>query len=176
MFDQLPPHDVAAEEAVLGSLMVADDVAALVAPIVSARDFYREHNAWCFEACMALWERGESINQVTVAHELERRGRLDDAGGLSYISDLINDLPTPVGVEHSAAIVKRDAMYRRMLTAAVDMAQLAYEAGSDFNGALARAEALVYGLRRRRTTARERCRRCIAACATSTRSSWAAGR
>ena len=84
----------------------------------AAADFFREVNAWTFEACRALWDRHESINQVTVAHELDRRGRLEDVGGLTYLSELILNLPTPVGVEHFAGIVKRDATYRQMIDVA----------------------------------------------------------
>jgi replicative DNA helicase len=96
---------------------------------------------------MALWERGETVGQITVAHELERQGRLEEAGGLSWLSDLILDLPTPVGCEHFAAIVRRDAMYRKMISASMNMAQIAYQAGPDYEKALAKAEQLVYALR-----------------------------
>jgi replicative DNA helicase len=147
MFEQLPPHDIQAEESVVASLMVDDEAIYKVAPILTPRDFFRETYAWTYEACLALWERRETVNQVTVAHELDRRGRLEDAGGLSYLSDLVLNLPTPVGVEHYAQIVKRDAIYRQMLGVSMNMAQLAYQGGPDLEDALGRAEAMVYALR-----------------------------
>jgi replicative DNA helicase len=147
MFEQLPPHDIQAEESVVASLLVDSDAVLKVAGILHTADFFREANAWAFEACLALWERNESINQVTVAHELDRRGRLEEVGGLTFLSELILNLPTPIGVEHYAQIVKRDATYRQMISAAMTIAQLAYQGGSDLDSSLAKAEALVYALR-----------------------------
>jgi len=147
MFEQLPPHDIQAEESVVASLMVDAEAIHKVAPILEARDFFRESNAWTYEACRALWDRQESINQVTVAHELERRGRLDDVGGLSFISDLVLNLPTPVGVEHFAAIVKRDATYRKMISVSMNIAQVAYQGGPNLDEAMHKAEQLIYQLR-----------------------------
>lgn len=147
MFDRNPPFDEAAETSVIASLLVDPAAATKVAPIVQAGDFFREQHAWTYAACMALWERGETVGQVTVAHELDRRGQLEDVGGLAYLSDLIMDLPTPVGVEHFAAIVKRDAMYRKMIAASYKIAEVAYQGGPNIDDAIAKAEAAVYALR-----------------------------
>jgi replicative DNA helicase len=147
MFEQLPPHDIQAEESVVASLMVDDEAIFKVAPILRASDFFRETNGWTYEACLTLWERNETINQVTVAHELDRRGRLEEIGGLTFLSELVLNLPTSIGVEHYAQLVKRDATYRQMIGAATKIAQVAYEGGADLDGALARAESLVYSLR-----------------------------
>ena len=108
--DKLPPFNIEAEEAVIASILVDDDAVARVESIISAEHFYRDQNRWAYEACLELWSRNETINQVTLAHELSRRGKLDDAGGIPYISRIVGELATPVGVEHYAGIVKRDAM------------------------------------------------------------------
>ena len=133
MFEQLPPHDIQAEESVIASLMV-DSEAVLKVGNLHAADFFREANAWTFDACVSLFNRSETINQVTVAHELDRRGRLEDVGGLSFLSELILNLPTPVGVEHYAGIVKRDSTYRQMISAAMSIAQIAYQGDADLDG------------------------------------------
>ena len=147
MFEQLPPHDIHAEESVIASLLVDNEAILKIAPMLSPSDFFREAHAWTYEACVGLWERDESINQITVAHELERRGRLEDVGGLTFLSELILNLPTPIGAEDYASIVKRDATYRRMISAATTIAQIAYQGSSDLDASLAKAEALVYALR-----------------------------
>ncbi|HWO73598.1 MAG TPA: replicative DNA helicase [Dehalococcoidia bacterium] len=147
MFEQLPPHDIQAEEAVVASLMVDEEAVYKVAPILKPQDFFRESNGWTYEACLALWERNETINQVTVAHELDRRGRLEEVGGLTFLSELVLNLPTPIGVEHYAQIVKRDATYRQMIEAATRIAQIAYQGGPDLDAALSRAESVIYALR-----------------------------
>src|SRR5262245_16905830 len=105
--DRLPPFDVEAEEAVIASILVDDDAIARVESIISSEDFYRDQNRWVFDAAIELWSNNEPINQVTLAHALARRGKLDDAGGLPYIARIIAELPTAVGVEHYAQIVRR---------------------------------------------------------------------
>src|SRR3989304_1126897 len=97
MFKRLPPHDIQAEESVVASLMVDTEAIFKVAPILRPRDFFRETNGWTYDACLALWERNETINQVTVAHELDRRGRLEEVGGLSFLSGLALNLPAAGG-------------------------------------------------------------------------------
>ena len=73
--EKLPPFDVEAEEAVIASLLVDPDAISRVEPLVSSEDFYRDQNRWAYEACLELWSRNETINQVTLAHELSRRER-----------------------------------------------------------------------------------------------------
>jgi len=147
MFEQLPPHDIQAEESVVASMMVDADAVLKVAPLLRPSDFFREANAWAYEACVGLWERSETINQITVAHELDRRGRLEEVGGLTFLSELILNLPTPIGVEDYAGIVKRDSTYRQMISAAMTIAQIGYQGDSDIDASLQKAEALVYSLR-----------------------------
>jgi replicative DNA helicase len=147
MFDRLPPHDIQAEESVIAALLVDSEAVYKVAPILRPLDFFREANAWTYECCLALWERNESINQVTVAHELDRRGKLEEVGGLSFLSRLVLDLPTPIGVEHFAQIVRRDSTYRQMVSVANAIGQMAYQGGPDLEGALSRAEQMIYAMR-----------------------------
>src|SRR3990172_4042059 len=149
--EKLPPHDIEAEEAVIASLLVDPDAIYKVAPKLKSEDFFREKNAWVYEACRALWDRNESLNQITVAHELSRAGRLENVGGAAYLSRLIADLPTSVGVEHYAGIVQRDASYRRLITVAGQIAGLAYQGGPDVGDVLAKAETLVAAVRQGET-------------------------
>ncbi len=145
--EKLPPHDIEAEEAVIASLLVDPDAIYKVAPTLKPDDFFREKNAWAFEACLGLWERHESINQITVAHELSRRGRLEEIGGAAYLSRLVTELPTSVGAEHYAELVQRDSSYRKLITAAGHIAQLAYHAPADVRAVLSQAEGLIAGIR-----------------------------
>ena len=145
--ERLPPHDIEAEEAVIASLLVDPEAVYKVAPVLKPEDFFREKNGWTYEACLALWERNQSINQVTVAHELARRSRLEEVGGAAYLSRLVTDLPTSVGVEHYAGLVQRDSSYRKLITAAGQIAGMAYQAPADVGGVLAKAETLVAAIR-----------------------------
>ena len=145
--ERLPPFDVEAEEAILASLMVDGEAIYKVQGILHPRDFYRDQHGWTYEASLALWERGESINQVTVAHELARRERLEDAGGPAFLSRIVGELPTAIGVEHYAGIVQRDAAYRQLIGASTQITNLAYQGGPDLDAVLGRAEALILALR-----------------------------
>ena len=145
--EKLPPFDVEAEEAVIASLLVDPDAISRIEPLVASEDFYRDQNRWAYDAALALWQRNETINQVTLAHELARRDKLDDVGGLPYLSRITLDLATPIGVEHYAAIVKRDATYRAMIGVGQQIVQMAYQGGPDLDGAMSRAENLVMSMR-----------------------------
>ena len=142
--DRLPPHDDAAEEAVLGSILLDGASMLQVAPFLRAEDFYRERNRWSYEACLALFQRGEPINQVSVAHELEGLERLDPAGGAAFLSHLITTVPTSVYVEHYARMVSRTSTMRNLISAATEIAALGYEQDSDVDAALGQAEELLF--------------------------------
>ncbi|OGO49793.1 MAG: replicative DNA helicase [Chloroflexi bacterium RBG_16_68_14] len=145
--ERLPPFDVEAEEAVLASLMVDEDAIYKVHSIVRPEDFQREQNRWTYEACRALLERDEPVNQITVAHELARRGRLEEAGGPGFLSRIVAELPTPIGVEHYARIVQRDSIYRNLIFASSQIANMAYEGGPRLEEVLSRAAELILSLR-----------------------------
>ena len=143
----LPPHDIAAEEAVIAALLLDDDAYPRVLPIVQPEDFFREQNGWVYEACLALAERNEPITIPTVAHELDRNARLDAAGGEQYLAEIAGKYFTAVGVEAHARIVARDALYRRLIQAAGQIAQMAYEGGPDILRVLSHAETTLLNLR-----------------------------
>ena len=126
--DRLPPHDIEAEEAVIASVMVDPEAWASVCGILTHWDFFREKNGWIFQACADLTADGISLNQVTVGHQLARQDRLEELGGLAYLSRMITDLPTPVGVEHYAQIVRKDALYRSAIIRAQNVISGAYRA------------------------------------------------
>jgi replicative DNA helicase len=145
--ERLPPFDVEAEEAVLASLLVDEDAIYRVHGVLRPEQFYREQNRWTYEACLALWERNETINQVTVAHELARRGKLEEVGGPSFLSRIVIDLPTPIGVEHYAGIVHRDWVYNQLIGACSQILGMAYQGGPDLDAVLGRAEGMILALR-----------------------------
>ena len=143
----LPPHDIAAEEAVIAALLLDDDSYARVLPIVRPVDFFREQNGWAFDACLSLAERGEAVTVPTVAHELERAGHLETVGGEPFLQEIAGKYFTAIGVEAHARIVARDALYRRLMQVAGSIAQLASAGGPDASGVLGEAESLLLGLR-----------------------------
>ena len=142
------PSDISVEEAVLALLMVREDCIHAVQGVIQPIDFYRETNKWVYEACLRLWERSDPINPSTVARELTVRGRLDAIGGAAFLSRIVEELPTPLGAEHYARVVRRDSMYRSLIGVAKQIENLGYEGGTNLEAALERAELMLLSLRR----------------------------
>lgn len=145
--ERLPPHDVDAEEAVIGSILIDGEAITKVTSFLKPGDFYGEKNRWCYEACLALFERGEAINQVTVAHELALRDRLQELGGAAFLSHLVAKVPTSVHIEYYARIVQRTSTMRQLIRAAGDIAAIGYEGAADTDAALRAAEEILFGIR-----------------------------
>ena len=145
--EKLPPHDIDAEDSVLGSLLINGDAMPEVAPLLKPEDFYRESNRWCYKACIELYDRGVAIDQVSVENELSRLEKLTSAGGAAYLSQLISVVPTSAHIEHYARIVHRMAMMRRIIESAGAISKIGYEAGPDEDEALSRAEDILFQLR-----------------------------
>ena len=146
--------DTGAEDAVIAAVLVEPDACPKLAGVLEPRHFFRERNAWAYEAAMAVWHRGEEPNQITVAHELAVRGRLDDAGGQTFLSDCIRICPTTVGDSALwyAGIVRRLAMSREALSAAHAITRLVLDNPSDVERAISRGVDLLQGIAGQVTT------------------------
>jgi replicative DNA helicase len=112
-----PPHSVEAEQSVLGALLIDTTAWDQAADVVSVEDFYRQDHRLIFEALAALTLGGRPGDVVTVAEQLERRGRLEEAGGLAYLGTLARDTPTAANVRAYAQIVRERALMRRLIEA-----------------------------------------------------------
>ena len=145
--ERLPPHDVDAEESVIGSILIDGDALTRVTSFLKPQDFYSQKNRWCYEACLALLQRGEAVNQVTVAHEISLQDRLEGVGGASYLSHLVTIVPTSVHIEHYARIVQRTSIMQQIIRAGGDIAGIGYEGGADTDAALRQAEELLFRIR-----------------------------
>jgi len=145
--DKLPPHDIDAEEAVIGSLLIDGTTIHKIATLLQASDFYGERNSLIYGACLALHERDEAIDQITVAQELDRKGNLEKCGGAAYLSHLIAICPTSLDIEHHAQIVYRLSVMRHLIDAAGQIANIGYQADPDVDASLNRAEDILFRLR-----------------------------
>ncbi|MCJ7605605.1 MAG: replicative DNA helicase [Dehalococcoidales bacterium] len=149
---RLPPNDNDAEEAVIGSLLIDGTAIFQIADFLRPSDFYFEQNRWLYDACLALFQRDEAINQITVAQELSRQDRLESAGGNARLSYLISVCPTSLDIEHYGRIVYRLSLMRQLINAGQTITAIGYEAGPDVEGSLGRAESALFKLRRGQTT------------------------
>ena len=145
--DRLLPHDADAEESVVGSILIDGESLNEVTSFLKASDFYLAKNRWCYEACLSLADRGEPINQVSVAHELALHERLEDTGGAAYLGHLVRAVPTSVHVEHYGHIVERASVMRQLIYAAGEISSIGYAGTADTDLALGKAEDLLFRVR-----------------------------
>jgi replicative DNA helicase len=146
------PHSQEAEEAVLGAVMINPEAYYDVAQFLQPDDFYIHRHRWIWEVFSRLHERRTPIDFLTVSEELDQLGRLAEIGGPAYLTVLINNVPTSLHAEAYGRIVEETAVRRRMLSAANDIAKLAYHQDSSIDQVMNDAEKAIFGVSERRTT------------------------
>ena len=145
--ERLLPHDLDAEESVIGSLLIDGDSILRVGHLVKPEDFYREKNQICFAACVALFQRNEAIDKVTLARELGRNNQLETVGGMAYLSHLVSITPTSANSEFYAQAVVRTSSMRRLIDAATKISAIGYEDTEDVENTLRQAEDVLFQVR-----------------------------
>ena len=145
--EKLLPHDIEAEEAVVGALLIDSDSFLRVSHRIRPDDFYRERNRVCFKACLDLFQRSEAIDQVTLARELARTDQLDAVGGMAYLSHLVSITPTSAHAEFYAQLISRTATMRRLIDAASRISAMGYDDTDDVEATLRRAEDTLFHVR-----------------------------
>ena len=145
--ERLLPHNIEAEEALIGSLLIDGECIARIAPMLRPGDFYRERNQLCYDAALALSNRNQAIDQTTLASELARTEKLEIAGGMAYLSHLVSITPTSVHAEDYAEIVSRTAAMRKLIAAGSRIAELGYNDTDDLDATLRQAEDALYAVR-----------------------------
>lgn len=149
--EKLPPHSLEAEQSLLGSILVDRDAIIKVAPFLRPDDFYQENHTRIYEAILDLYNRREPPDIITVHNELSRRGYAESIGGASYLTWLMNSVPTSVHVEYYGRIVERTATMRRLISAGSEIAGLGYEEDADAGDVLDRAEQVLFRVVERRS-------------------------
>lgn len=128
-FDRTPPYSLEAEISVLGGMLIDRDAVAHAAELVDESMFYREANRRLFRGMIRLFERGDVIDVITLSEELKKTDELDAAGGMPYLAELLDAVPTAANIEYHAKIVREKALLRRLIEAATGIIQDAYEQG-----------------------------------------------
>ncbi|HEV7861709.1 MAG TPA: DnaB-like helicase N-terminal domain-containing protein, partial [Acidimicrobiia bacterium] len=147
-----PPHNVEAEESLLGAMLLSKDAIATAVETVAAADFYKPAHAHLFDAIVTLYGAGEPVDPVTVSEALRRAGLLDQLGGKSAILRIQVGTPAASNAAHYARIVSDDALLRRLIAVGGEIAELGYTLPDDVTDVLDRAETLVFDVANRRVT------------------------
>ncbi|MBA3825838.1 MAG: replicative DNA helicase [Ktedonobacterales bacterium] len=143
--ERLPPQNIEAEAAVLGSILIDPQALPAVAEILRPADFYRDAHRLLYTAALDLYGRGEPADIVTLTDEIERRGKLEGVGGADYVTTLVNVVPTSANVEYYAHIVERTSILRKLIHVAGQIAAIAYSE-DDATVALDKAEQLIFAI------------------------------
>ena len=149
-FERMPPHDVAAEQCVLGGMLLSKDAISDVIEVIRPSDHYRPAHQLVHEAILDLYARGEPADAITVSNELTRRGELARIGGAPYLHTLIASVPTAANAGYYARIVRERAILRRLVEAGTRIVQFGYAGDADADDLVDRAQAEVYAVTDRR--------------------------
>ena len=147
----VPPQNIEAEQSTLGAMLIERAAVEKAAEILSKEDFYRDAHQTLFEAITTLAERDEPVDLITVQEELKNRDRLEQIGGLAYLTALFDTVPTAANIEYYAKIVEEKAILRRLIDAAMEIVGLARGEVEDIAEVIDRAEALVFAVAQQRT-------------------------
>jgi replicative DNA helicase len=147
--ERVPPHNLEAEESVLGSMMLSSDAIADVVEIVQPVDFYRSANGSIFQTLREIYGRGDPVDAITAVEELKRRNLLAEVGGHLYISELVERVPTPAAAASYARIVAETALMRRLISAAGDIMEMAFSPTDEPERVADEAEQRIYDVARR---------------------------
>lgn len=139
-YDRTPPHNIEAEQAVLGAIFLEPEAFSVASEILMPEDFYRASHQRIFEAMMNLFDKGEPIDLVTVTTQLSDEQHLDDVGGVSYLSDLAGSVPTAANISYYSNIVEEKALLRRLIRTATDIVTSTFNREDDVEDALNEAE------------------------------------
>lgn len=150
LIERIPPQNIDAEKSTLGSMLLEKEAIFTAIEILRPADFYREAHREIFEAIIALSNRGEPVDLVTVAEELSQRSVLEQVGGASYLSSLANFVPTAANVGHYARIVEEKSVLRSLIGAATRVAQMGYEATLETEKILDEAEKAIFEITQKR--------------------------
>jgi len=149
---RVPPHDLEAEESLLGAMLLTKDAIVTAVEIVDAGDFYRPAHGHVFDAVCGLFSRGDPADPVTVADELRRADMLELVGGAGTLIALQAATPATGNAGRYARIVEELALLRRLAGVGAEISEIAYRVPEDVTAAVDRAETLVYGVAQRRVT------------------------
>lgn len=150
--DRTPPQDVAAEQSVLGAMLLSKDAISEVVEILREGDFYRPAHQSIYAAIIDLYGRGEPVDLVTINAEMTRTGDIARVGGAAYLHNVVQMVPTAANADYYARIVRDRAIMRRLVEAGTRITQMGYSGEGDVDDVVDRAQAEVYEVTERRTS------------------------
>ncbi len=150
IFQNVPPHDDAAELAVLGAMFLDREAASLALEMLTGEDFYRPDHRQVFEAAEELYHSGVPIDMITVKNKLEEKQVFEQIGGLPFLANISTSVGSSTNMRHYAAIVEEKSVLRRLIRTANNISQMSYEGKTDVNAIMDTAEKGIFDIMQNR--------------------------
>ncbi|OWZ83517.1 replicative DNA helicase [Natranaerobius trueperi] len=152
MTDRLPPQNVEAEQSVLGAMLIDGEAISTVTEILKTNDFYKDSHEKIYEAILKLGEEGEPVDLVTLSEQLRNDGILEAIGGIDYLTDLANAVPTSAHVHYYAKIVQEKSLLRQLISASTKIVSMSYEDPDEVEKLLDESEKLIFEVSQKTST------------------------
>ncbi|GAH75829.1 unnamed protein product [marine sediment metagenome] len=140
---KIPPHSSEAEKTVLGGILISNKNLNVILSVISPEDFYKEANRKIIEKIVVLVDKGKPVDVVTLSEELQKMGALDEVGGASYLSSLMDGVPKSLNVEFYAQIIKEKSLLRQLILSSAKIISSSYEQKDDADQLLDEAQAAI---------------------------------
>lgn len=153
MQDRVPPQNIEAEQSVLGAMLIEKEAIPKVMEILRDTDFYREAHRVIFNAMLELYNKNEAVDMITVTEILKRDNKLEDVGGIAYVTSLANAVPTAANITYHASIIEEKSILRQLVSVSTQIASMGYEANDDVKNIIDSAESKILEISNRKKTA-----------------------
>jgi len=147
---RIPPHNVQAEQSVLGAMLLDTDAILTAIELLKSYDFYRDDHKEIFEVILELFDKTEPVDLITVSDLLKQKGKLGDIGGLEYLTNIANVVPTTSNVKYYAKIVEEKSILRRLIKTSCEIVNIGYEAAEEVSVVLEKAEKNIFDILEKR--------------------------
>jgi len=143
---KIPPQNVEAEKALLGSVMIRSDIIHDIADTISEKSFYSNHHKMIWSVMFELHTKGSPIDLLSISARLKEKSLLEEVGGMTYLTEIINTVPSSTNAEHYAEIIEKKHVMRELLRAAEKITSYGYDEEADLHDILEKAEKELYSV------------------------------
>jgi len=148
--ERVPPQNIEAEMAVLGSMLIEEEAIAIAIEIIDATYFYKEAHRKIYQSVVSIFDSNKPVDLVTLIDDLKKKGELEEVGGPVYITSLTTVVPTAANIRHYAKIVKEKSLLRSLITTATQIVADGYESEEDVDKLVDKAERLIFEITSRK--------------------------
>src|SRR5699024_5141060 len=146
IMSRVPPQSIEAEQSVLGAMLLDKDAIATATEILRPEDFYKEANGVIFNAIVQIYNRSQPVDLITLSEQLKNTNILEQVGGVAYISDLANSVPSSSNVRYYANIVEEKSLLRKLIKASSEILDQSYEGTEEVSELLELAEKRIFDI------------------------------